>query len=146
MPLDSAEAKRLGAAIARIGFVLPGTLAQRQTRCGRAGCHCHADPPQLHGPYWLWTRKVASKTVTRMLTDEQAADYQEWFDNAKTLRTLTNELEALSLSIVEEDPRSSDVPVDERQRPPPEGGSCGQPALNPRVISLKPKNPGHLLT
>ena len=105
-----AEAKRLGAAIARIGFVLPGTLAQRQTRCGRAGCHCHADPPQLHGPYWLWTRKVASKTVTRMLTDEQAADYQEWFDNAKTLRTLTNELEALSLVIVEEDPRSKRRP------------------------------------
>jgi hypothetical protein len=49
---------------------------------------------------------VASKTVTRMLTDEQAADYQGWFDNAKTLRTLTNELEALSLAIVEEDPTS----------------------------------------
>jgi hypothetical protein len=105
-----AEAKRLGAAIARIGFVLPGTLAQRRTRCGRAGCHCHADPPQLHGPYWLWTRKVASKTVTRMLTDEQALDYQEWFDNAKTLRALTSELEALSLAIVEEDPRSERRP------------------------------------
>jgi hypothetical protein len=45
-----------------------------------------------------------------MLTDEQAADYQEWFDNAKTLRTLTNELEALSLVIVEEDPRSKRRP------------------------------------
>jgi hypothetical protein len=106
----STEAKRLLGAIGRIGFVLPGTLAQRQTRCGTQGCHCHADPPQLHGPYWLWTRKVASKTVTRMLTDEQAADYQEWFDNAKTLRVLTTELEALSLSIVEEDPRSERRP------------------------------------
>jgi len=113
VPLDAdsrAEAKRLHQAIARIGFVLPGTLAQRQTRCGRAGCHCHADPPQLHGPYWLWTRKVASKTVTRMLTDEQVLDYQEWFDNAKTLRALTGELEALSLAIVEEDPRSARRP------------------------------------
>lgn len=105
-----AEAKRLGQAIAAIGFVLPGTLAQRSTRCGRAGCHCHADPPQLHGPYWLWTRKVRSKTVTRMLTDEQARDYQEWFDNAKTLRALTAELEALSLSVVQEDPRSARRP------------------------------------
>lgn len=109
VPLDAdrrAEAKRLRQAIARVGFVLPGSLAQRRTRCGRAGCHCHADPPQLHGPYWLWTRKVASKTVTRMLTDEQALDYQEWFDNARTLRALTSELEALSLAIVEDDPRS----------------------------------------
>jgi hypothetical protein len=53
---------------------------------------------------------VASKTVTRMLTDEQVLDYQEWFDNAKTLRALTGELEALSLAIVEEDPRSARRP------------------------------------
>jgi len=48
--------------------------------------------------------------VTRMLTDEQVLDYQEWFDNAKTLRALTGELEALSLAIVEEDPRSARRP------------------------------------
>jgi hypothetical protein len=53
---------------------------------------------------------VASKTVTRLLTDEQVVDYQEWFDNAKTLRALTSELEALSLVIVEEDPRSARRP------------------------------------
>ena len=104
------EAKRLREAIARVGFVLPGTLAQRRTRCGYAGCHCHAEPPQLHGPYWFWTRKVAAKTVTRLLTDEQVADYQAWFDNAKTLRSLVSELETLSLRIVESDPRSARRP------------------------------------
>lgn len=31
---------------------------------GTPGCRCKADPPQLHGPYWQWTRKVAGKTVT----------------------------------------------------------------------------------
>ncbi|MGH9028782.1 MAG: DUF6788 family protein, partial [Acidimicrobiales bacterium] len=61
-----AEAKRLGDEIARIarsGPVLPGTLTRRQTRCGRDGCRCMADPPQLHGPYWSWTRKIEGKTV-----------------------------------------------------------------------------------
>jgi hypothetical protein len=53
---------------------------------------------------------VSAKTVTKLLTDDQVADYQEWFDNAKTLRALTAELEALSLSIVEGDPRSARRP------------------------------------
>lgn len=109
-PTARAEARRLASAIAKVGFVLPGTLTRRHTRCGRRGCHCHADPPHLHGPYWWWTRKVRAKTVTRLLTDDQAADYQEWFDNARKLKALIAELEALGLRIVENDPRSARRP------------------------------------
>jgi hypothetical protein len=53
-----------------------------------------------------------------MLTDDQARDYQEWFDNAKTLRALTGELEALSLAIVEEDPRSVRRPGGRKPKTP----------------------------
>ncbi|MBV1893709.1 MAG: hypothetical protein KUG57_06640 [Ilumatobacteraceae bacterium] len=53
------------ARIADIGYVMPGTLTQRHTRCGTPTCRCHADPPQLHGPYWQWTSKVNGKAVTR---------------------------------------------------------------------------------
>jgi hypothetical protein len=95
-PDARAQARRISDAIAKLGFVLPGTLTQRRTRCGRPGCHCHADPPQLHGPYWWWTRKVNAKTTTRLLTDEQAADYQPWFANARRARELLAELEAQS--------------------------------------------------
>jgi hypothetical protein len=49
---------------------------------------------------------VRAKTITRLLTDEQAADYRKWFDNMKELRSLVSELEALSLKVVEDDPRS----------------------------------------
>jgi hypothetical protein len=113
-----AEAKRLAHAISRLGFVLPGSLSHRYMRCGRAGCRCHADPPQLHGPYWLWTRKVNAKTVTKLLTDEQVSDYQGWFDNAKTLRALTSELESLSLEIVASDPRSVRRPGGRKPKAP----------------------------
>ena len=41
-------------------MVLPGSITQRRTRCGRDGCACRADPPRPHGPYWQWTRKVAA--------------------------------------------------------------------------------------
>lgn len=96
----------LAKAIAEIGFVLPGTLQERYLTCTHAGCRCHADPPQLHGPYWYWTRKVDQKTVSRMLSPELVADYQEWFDNRRRLRELTHELEELSIGVIDEDPRS----------------------------------------
>jgi len=115
--VSTAESRRLARALGKVSFVLPGTLSRRSTRCGRPGCHCHSDPPQLHGPYWWWTRKVRAKTVTRLLTDEQVADYQEWFDNAKQVRSLITELEKLSLKIVEDDPRSARRPGGRRPSP-----------------------------
>lgn len=50
-------------AIARSGKVLPGSIGERRTRCGRPNCACHAEPPRLHGPHYQWTRKAAQKTV-----------------------------------------------------------------------------------
>jgi hypothetical protein len=103
---DRARAKAIAKEIAAIGFVLPGTLSERYLACTHAGCRCHGDPPQLHGPYWYWTRKVDAKTVSKMLSPDQVADYQEWFANRKRLRELVAELESLGLSVVEADPRT----------------------------------------
>lgn len=104
-PDQRAELTRITRALSEVGFVLPGTLTERLARCGRANCRCHADPPALHGPYHQWTRKVANKTVTRLLSDDQLADYADWFENERRLRALVGELESLSLSIVDADPR-----------------------------------------
>lgn len=87
--------------LAQVGFALPGTLLERRMSCGKPGCRCQGDPPRLHGPYHQWTRTICGKTVTRRLTDEQAAVYGPWFANARRLRALVNELEALSLRIFE---------------------------------------------
>lgn len=73
----------------------PQTL--RLTTAGLTPC----SPPQLHGPYLQWTRKVNGKTVTRLLGAEQMERYREWFDTAKRLRALLAELEARSLEIAE---------------------------------------------
>ena len=101
----AAIAAEITARLASTGFALPGTLADRMTRCGHTSCRCHAGPPQPHGPYHQWTRKKDGKTATRILTSEQAADYGPWFDNHRRLRELITELEALSLAIAEADPR-----------------------------------------
>jgi hypothetical protein len=88
--------------LATLGFCLPGSVTERQIRCPNEGCHCHHDPPELHGPYIAWTRKVNKKTVTRNLTPEQALRYRAWFENNKRLRQLTSELQALSLKAATE--------------------------------------------
>jgi len=103
---QNARQRRLAKALAEIDFALPGSIEIRRTRCGTAGCACKAEPPQLHGPYVVWTRKVAAKTVTKVFSEDQLRDYQAWLDNARKLRALTRELHELTLEIVENDPRS----------------------------------------
>jgi hypothetical protein len=101
----AAIAAEITARLAGVSFALPGTLADRMTRCGYPGCRCRADPPQRHGPYHQWTRKRNGTTATRILSDEQLAGYGPWFDNHRRLRELIAELEELSLAIAEADPR-----------------------------------------
>ena len=115
MPAQRAEAARIARELAEGGFALPGTLTERRTRCGRANCRCHADPPVLHGPYWQWTRKIDGKTITRLVPDEQVADYRQWIDNDRRLRDLVAELEALTLAIADARPGSRRTP---RSKPP----------------------------
>lgn len=59
------------------------------------------NPPALHGPYYSWTRKINGKTATRTVTAEQARRYQPWFDDARRLRALATELDALSLTLAQ---------------------------------------------
>ena len=107
---QQARAAGIAAELASLGLALPGTLIERHVRCGKPGCRCHADPPVLHGPYWQWTRKVAGKTITRLVPDEQLDDYRQWLDNHRRLRALVAELEALTLAVADAGPR--------RKRPP----------------------------
>jgi len=98
---DRAAQARIAAALASAGFALPGTILERRIRCGKSSCRCSGDPSALHGPYYQWTRKVNGKTVTRLLSAAQMARYRSWFENARQVRSLTSELEALSLDIAE---------------------------------------------
>jgi hypothetical protein len=98
-----AKQARIAAELGQAGFALPGTVLVRTFACGKKSCRCHADPPRLHGPYIQWTRKIDRKTVTRNLTEEQWDRYRAWFDNAKRLRQLISDLEALSMEIFEND-------------------------------------------
>jgi uncharacterized protein DUF6788 len=92
-PAPPDRAARIAAELADLGLALPGSLIQRRVRCGWSGCRCHHDPPELHGPYWQWTRKQGGKTISRLVPDDQVADYRQWIDNHRRLRELVAELE-----------------------------------------------------
>jgi hypothetical protein len=87
-----ARAHEILAELAEIGHALPGSIVQRSTACGRPGCRCQADPPELHGPYLSWIRKAGGKPTTRKLTPEQAQRYRPWFNNNRRLQDLVAEL------------------------------------------------------
>jgi hypothetical protein len=98
----AATRRALAEAMAEIDGVLPGSVVVRHVRCGKNRCACRADPPALHGPYIQWTRTVAGKTVTRLLSEEQLARHQGWFDNARRLKELTAKLQIASVHAVEQ--------------------------------------------
>jgi hypothetical protein len=79
-----------------LGFIATGSVIERYTVCAAAGCRCHADPPQRHGPYFQHTRKVAGKTVTVRLTPEQAQRYREQIANRRRLDELITAMDEIS--------------------------------------------------
>jgi hypothetical protein len=79
-----------------LGFIATGSVIERYTACTAAGCRCHADPPQRHGPYHQYTCKVAGKTVTVRLTPEQAEHYREQIANRRRLDQLVAAMEDIS--------------------------------------------------
>lgn len=102
--------------IAMLGFCLPGSFVEQHRTCSSPGCHCHRDPAHLHGPYRTWTRKVAGKTVSQSLSQEQFERYRPWIDNARRLHELISELEQISAAVIADHEAWPVPPV-----PPPDG-------------------------
>jgi hypothetical protein len=82
--------------IARLGFLLKGSLLQRFKECSSPGCACHTDPDRLHGPYWQWSTKVNGKTVSRTLSEQQVSRYREWMENGRRFDEIVRDLYELS--------------------------------------------------
>ena len=104
MPSRDADAERyesLKRAVAEVGLIRRGSLVRRFMACGKPGCRCQAKPPELHGPYYQWTRKVRAKTVTVRVTRPEARLLEEWIDNGRRLDKLVGDLERVSYRLTE---------------------------------------------
>ena len=133
------QRQQIQAELAQIGIALPGSLTSRTTRCQRAGGHCHATPPVLHGPYPTWTRKAGGGPITKTLTPEDAERLRPYFTAHRRLRQLITELETISIELA-----SLPLPRKPSQAPSWEisllnaGSATRKPAKPPgqRVLSL----------
>ena len=96
---DELRYEQLKQSIADIGLIRRGSIVKRLTSCGKPGCRCQADPPELHGPYYQWTRKVRGKTVTVRLTRAEAALIKAWIVNGRQLTKLVAQMERVSLRV-----------------------------------------------
>lgn len=88
-------------AVLAVGLIRRGSLVRRFMPCGKPGCACQATPPELHGPYYQWTRKVRGKTLTVRLTREEAQLVEEWIANGRQLDAIIAQMEAVSLRLTE---------------------------------------------
>jgi len=79
------------AALADIGFTCEGSLVTRWRSCGNPHCRC-ADPDQRHGPYYQLSWKQDGRTVSRLLTPEEAELYRTWIDNRRRLQDTLNKM------------------------------------------------------
>jgi hypothetical protein len=94
--------RRLAEQLLHPGFISSGSVVRHYAPCGKLNCRCHADPPQLHGPYWQWSyRPPGGKTVSRKLTERQALLFKEWIANRRRLLAIVAEMEVASRPAVE---------------------------------------------
>jgi hypothetical protein len=93
--------RELAAQLGDLGYIAAGSITCRHTRCGTPNCHCHGDPPQMHGPYWQWTAKINGKTVTRRLSQSEAKLYQEWIANDRQLRAIITQMRQVAAKAAE---------------------------------------------
>lgn len=84
-----------------IGIVLRGSVSKRYMPCGKKGCRCMAEPPQLHGPYYQWTRKVGGRTKTVRLKPDEAAVLSAWIESRQRLEKVIAKWEAVGIEAVE---------------------------------------------
>jgi len=87
--------------VADVPPIRRGSVVQRFMPCGKPGCRCQAEPPQLHGPYYQWTRKVNGKTATTRINKEQARLLRKWIENGRRLDKLVKQMEEVSLRLTD---------------------------------------------
>jgi hypothetical protein len=108
---EAAKAK-----LAEVGFTCEGSLVERYTTCNNPNCRC-ADPAQRHGPYWQLSWKEGGKTISKLLSAEDAALYHEWIDNRRRLEAALEQMRDLSRHAGEQILASRGRPFHGPQRP-----------------------------
>lgn len=88
--------KDLVRSLTQLGFIWHGNLQRRMLTCRNERCRCILQGKPQHGPYPYWTTKAKQKTITKLLTAEEADLYEEWIENRRKLETTIKKMNEIS--------------------------------------------------
>lgn len=104
--MTQAQAKKeyeaLKTKISRLGLIATGSVMLLYRKCGKSTCACQDDQKAEHGPYYIWTRKVMGKTVTRTLSEAQAKRCRQSIENLKALDLILDAMKNIAAQIIEQ--------------------------------------------
>lgn len=83
-----------------VGYVCSGSVMLLYRKCGRANCACQSSKKARHGPYYIWTRKVNGKTVTRTLSEEQSKRCLQYIENLRNFEELLEAMKGLAAELL----------------------------------------------
>ena len=84
--------KELKKLLFELNIVIPGTIHIQYRKCGKTNCRCHESKDQMHGPYYLWYRKVNGKLCTSVIDETSVDLFNEMIENRMKLEALTDEM------------------------------------------------------
>jgi hypothetical protein len=93
--------KELKTKINNLDYISVGTISKIYKQCGKASCHCTQSKEHWHGPYYIWTRKEKSKTITKSLSDKQARHCMAAIKNMKRLNQYIQKWKNESVKYIE---------------------------------------------
>jgi hypothetical protein len=96
-----ARIARIKTALATLGALRPGTLSAQYNVCGKPGCHCKADPPQKHGPYYQVSFTWQGKSHSEFVRREDLATVRDQVGTYQRLRSLVDAWIAAALELAQ---------------------------------------------
>lgn len=91
--------QELAKSLAKTGFIWHGNLQRRMLPCKNKNCDCFLKRKPQHGPYPYWTTKVNQKTVTKLLSAEEADLYEQWIENRRSLEETLKKMTEISKKV-----------------------------------------------
>jgi hypothetical protein len=84
--------------------MLEGSPVARYTCCGNAGCICHRDEKQRHGPYWYLSFQRNGKSKSRYIGEDKEKKkkvfaYQKHQANLAALRKVNRQIDEFLVEI-----------------------------------------------
>lgn len=71
---------------------IPGSIHIKHLRCGKKNCRCHQSDEFLHGPYYLWYRRINGRMTTQSISEKEVQSYREWINNREKLEKIVQKM------------------------------------------------------